>query len=48
MIINLLSTIYNFYNNKILFKIDEKSKYDKFDLVKNKDFHLLFIGTCSS
>ncbi len=47
MIINLLSTIYNFYNNKIMFNIDE-SKYDKFDLVKNKDFHLLFIGTCSS
>ena len=44
---NLFSLIFNIFNDN---KNCEKkiSNSDKFDLIKNRDFHLLFIGTCSS
>ena len=45
---NRVIKIFNLINLKID-RIDNKSKNNfKYDLIKNKNFHLLFIGTCST
>ena len=47
---NRVINIFNLINLKID-RIDNKSKNKnnyKYDLIKNKNFHLLFIGTCST
>lgn len=43
---NLFSLIFNIFNDNQ--NCEKISNSDKFDLIKNRDFHLLFIGTCSS
>ena len=45
---NRVINIFNLINLKID-RMDNKSKNNfKYDLIKNKNFHLLFIGTCST